>query len=172
MTTKIQINDEESIEISSKLIGTAEGFSALPGRYNNVFAVTVTNGGIAETFDYHISILDTEKGKKALADEDHIDAFYCFLGDAISGSQSFEVFCAELGYDEDSRKAEKIWKACQEATQKADNLSIGDLYAGVELHTGKIPGCGVIMTYDPISSKSHQYRYAKRPNMRCIGAKT
>ena len=125
MATKIQINDEESIDVSSVLTGTAEGFSA-PRQYNNVF--TVTNGGIAETFDYHISIHDTEKGKKALADEDHISAFYCFLGDAISGSQSFEVFCTELGYDEDSRKAEKIWKACQEATQKADNLSIGDLY--------------------------------------------
>ncbi len=127
MTTKVQINDEESLEISSKLTGTAEGFSA-PRRYNNVFTVTVTNGGIAETFDYHISTHDTQNGKKALADEDHISAFYCFLGDAISGSQSFEEFCAELGYDEDSRKAEKIWKACQEATQKADNLSIGDLY--------------------------------------------
>ncbi len=128
MTTKIQINDEESIEVSSVLTGTAEGISA-PRQYNNVFAVTVTNGGMAETFDYHISTHDTEKGKKKLTDADHIFAFYCFLGDAISGSQSFEEFCDELGYDEDSRKAEKIWKACQEATQKADNLSIGDLYA-------------------------------------------
>ena len=127
MATKIQINDEESLEVSSILTGTAEGFSA-PRQHNNVFAVTVTNGGMAETFDYHISIHDTEKGKKALADEDHISAFYCFLGYAISGSESFEMFCTELGYDEDSRKAEKIWKACQEATQKADNLSIGDLY--------------------------------------------
>ena len=127
MATKIQINDEESIEVSSVLTGMEEGFSA-PRWDNNVFAVTVTNGGMAETFDYHISIHDTEKGKKALADEDHITAFYCFLGDAILGSQSFEVFCDEMGYDEDSRKAEKIWKACQEATQKADNLSIGDLY--------------------------------------------
>ncbi len=128
MTTKIQINDEESLEISSKLTGTAKRFSA-PRQYNNnVFAVTVTNGGMAETFDYHISIPDPEKGKKALSDEDHILAFYCFLGDAISGSQSCEVFCTEFGYDEDSRKAEKIWKACQEAARKADNLSIGDLY--------------------------------------------
>lgn len=127
MATKIQINDEESIEVSSVLTGMEEGFSA-PRQYNNVFAVTVTNGGIAETFDYHISTHDTQNGKKALTDEDHISAFYCFLGDAISGSESFEVFCTESGYDEDSRKAEKIWKACQEATQKADNLSIGDLY--------------------------------------------
>ena len=128
MATKIQINDEESLEISSKLTGTAEGFSA-PRQYNNVFAVTVTNGGIAETFEYHISVHDTEKGKKALTDEDHISAFYCFLGDAISGGQSFEEFCADMGYDEDSRKAEKIWHECEKAPQKAENLSIGDLYA-------------------------------------------
>ena len=129
MATKIQINDEESLEISSKLTGTVEGFSASRLHYGDVFAVTVTNGGMAETFEYHISTHDTQNGKKALTDEDHISAFYCFLGDAIAGSQSFEEFCDELGYDEDSWKAEKIWKACQEATQKADNLSIGDLYA-------------------------------------------
>jgi hypothetical protein len=128
MATKVQINDEESIEVSSVLTGTVEGFSA-PRQYNNVFAVTVTNGGVSETFDFHISIHDTEKGKKALTDEDHISAFYCFLGDAIAGGQSFEEFCADMGYDEDSRAAEKIWKACQEATQKAENISIGDLYA-------------------------------------------
>ena len=127
MATKIQINDEESIEVSSVLTGMEEGFSA-PRQYNNVFAVTVTNGGMAETFDYHISTHDTQNGKKALADEDHIYAFYCFLEDAISGSQSCEEFCDDLGFDEDSRKAEKIWKACQEASQKADNLSIGDIY--------------------------------------------
>ena len=44
------------------------------------------------------------------------------------GRSRLKSFVTELGYDEDSRKAEKIWKACQEATQKADNLSIGDLY--------------------------------------------
>jgi hypothetical protein len=128
MTTKVQINDEESIEVSSVLTGTVEGFSA-PRQYNNVFAVTVTNGEGSETFDFHISIHDTEKGKKALTDEDHISAFYCFLGDAIAGGQSFEEFCSDMGYDENSRAAEKIWKACQEATQKTDTLSIGDLYA-------------------------------------------
>ena len=138
MATKIQINDEESIDVSSVLTGTVEGLCA-PRQYNNVFAVTVTNGGIAETFDYHISTHDTQNGKKALTDEDHISAFYCFLGDAISGSQSFEEFCDELGYDEDSRKAEKIWKACQEATQKADNLSIGDLYAASNYIQEKYP---------------------------------
>jgi hypothetical protein len=128
METKIQINDEESLEVSSILTGMEEGFSA-PRQYNNVFAVTVTNGGIAETFDYHISVHDTENGKKALTDEDHISAIYCFIGDAIAGSQSFEEFCDDLGYDEDSRKAEKIWHECEKATQKAENLSIGDLYS-------------------------------------------
>ena len=128
MATKLQINEEESIEVNSVLTGTVEGFNA-PRQYTNVFAVTVTNGGITATFEYHISIHDTEKGKKALTDEDHISAFYCFLGEAIAGGQSFEEFCADLGYDEDSRAAEKIWHECQEASQKADNLSIGDLYS-------------------------------------------
>ena len=127
MTTKIQINDEESIEISSELTGTEEGFSA-PRQYNNVFSVTVTNGGIAETFDYHISTHDTQNGKKALTDEDHISAVLLLPWGCYTGSQSFEEFCDEWDMMRIPGRTEKIWKACQEATQKADNLSIGDLY--------------------------------------------
>ena len=139
MATKVQINDEESIEVSSVLTGMVEGFSA-PQQYNNVFAVTVTNGGITETFDYHISINDTETGKKMLTDNDHIFAVCCFLWDAIAGDRSFVEFCAEMGYDEDSRDAEKIWHACQEATQKAGNLGIGTLYTISNYIQDKYPG--------------------------------
>lgn len=37
----------------------------------------------------------------------------CLLSDSQGGEQSFEEFCSEFGYDQDSRKAETIWKACQ-----------------------------------------------------------
>ena len=126
MATKIQINDEESIEVSSVLTGMEEGFSA-PRQYNNVFAVTVTNGGMAETFDYHISIRDTEKGKKKLTDADHIFAFYCFLGDGIAGLMDVKAFMDEFGY-KDCREGYKIHKACEAAQKQCARLGLGDLY--------------------------------------------
>lgn len=36
----------------------------------------------------------------------------CLVSDARSGAESFEDFCSELGFDEDSRTAERTWKAC------------------------------------------------------------
>jgi hypothetical protein len=40
---------------------------------------------------------------------------------------SFEEWARELGYDPDSRKAEKIYHACEEETRKTRRL-LGDLY--------------------------------------------
>ena len=49
----------------------------------------------------------------------------CLLSDAQSGDMSFSAFCRELGYDEDSRKAEQTWKACQKSAANMRRL-LGD----------------------------------------------
>lgn len=71
------------------------------------------------SFDFWASIahpvLDTEY--------DVLNAFYCFLSDAISGTLSFESFCSEFGYDTDSRSAERIWKTCKHGTEKFFRMS-------------------------------------------------
>ena len=97
------------------------------GDYNNQFTVTVERGNAKETFTFGISIVDTRKGKVTLTDQDHIFAFYCFVGDAISGSMTFKDFKSEYGY-EDCCEAHKIWKLCQDSTMKAIRLNLGDLY--------------------------------------------
>jgi len=51
----------------------------------------------------------------------------CLLSDAQSGEQDFESFCGEFGYDQDSRKAEKTWQACQKTTAGLKRL-LGDDY--------------------------------------------
>jgi hypothetical protein len=38
---------------------------------------------------------------------------YCLLSDASLGAELFADFCADLGYDEDSRKALAIYEECQ-----------------------------------------------------------
>lgn len=47
------------------------------------------------------------------------NAVYCWLWDADLGSGSFEDFCEHLGYDTDSRKAEKSYKACKKSYTQA-----------------------------------------------------
>jgi hypothetical protein len=44
------------------------------------------------------------------------------LSDAQAGEQTFEDFCAEFGYDPDSRKAEKTWQACRLVTKNMKRL--------------------------------------------------
>jgi hypothetical protein len=52
------------------------------------------------------------------------DVLYCVLGDAstIENTRGFRDWCSDLGYDEDSRKAEKIYKQCLSQTAKLKKL--------------------------------------------------
>lgn len=51
----------------------------------------------------------------------------CLLNDAQAGQENFEEFCRELGYDQDSRRAEQIWKACR-ATERSMRRLLGEDY--------------------------------------------
>jgi hypothetical protein len=137
MATKIQINDDETVEITSILKDTVEGW-VNKHEYNNLFAVTVQSGAVKETFDYHISIADTDNGKRALTDVDHISAFYSFVGDGIAGLMDFEEFMDEFGY-EDCRKGYRIHKACEAAQKQCARLGLGDLYAVSDYIQEKYP---------------------------------
>lgn len=46
----------------------------------------------------------------------------CLCSDAEAGEMSFEEFCGEFGYDEDSRTAERTWKECQKSGAKVLRL--------------------------------------------------
>lgn len=95
--------------------------------YQNHYSVTITKGNDSESFDYHSSINDTDEGIVNLTDSDKINAFYCFVQDAISGTMSCKEFKSEFGYD-DCCEAHRIWKLCKDATIKAARLGLGDLY--------------------------------------------
>ena len=54
------------------------------------------------------------------------EAVTCFLSDALMGDDTFEEFCGACGYyDEDSRAAEKVWKACKQAAKKLERVAGG-----------------------------------------------
>jgi len=53
------------------------------------------------------------------------DVLNCLISDARAGEDSFEEFCAELGYNEDSRAALATWKQCQTYGRKVRQF-LGD----------------------------------------------
>ena len=106
-----------------KITATYTGSKISPWNENNSnhHKVTVYDADtkLHTSFDFWASIvhpvLDT--------DYDVLNAFYCFLSDAISGTLSFEDFCSEFGYDTDSKSGERTWKACKRITDKFFRVS-------------------------------------------------
>ena len=64
------------------------------------------------------------------------DVLYCLCSDATSveNASSFEDWCADFGYDTDSRSAERIYKACERIAAKLRRLLGDDFdkFAGAE----------------------------------------
>jgi len=52
----------------------------------------------------------------------------CLQGDCQSAEYSFEDFCGEFGYDQDSRKAFKTYKACGKIKSKLHKFLDADFY--------------------------------------------
>ncbi|KWH50715.1 hypothetical protein [Burkholderia cepacia] len=50
------------------------------------------------------------------------DVFGCLLSDADSTEETFEDWCDSLGYDSDSRKAERTYHACRATAAKVAEL--------------------------------------------------
>jgi len=78
-----------------------EGFD--PHGYT--WSVTLRYKGRQLTVPFYTGSLAGEPDAEGVLD--------CLLSDTSSGELDFESFCSELGYDADSRKAERTWKACQ-----------------------------------------------------------
>lgn len=80
--------------------------------------------GNKTSFLFHGSLHDYQCGKAYYNKDQFPFMLYCFVSDGHSGYMSFNDFCNEFGYDTDSRKAEKIYKACKRSTDKLFKLGI------------------------------------------------
>ena len=76
------------------------------------------------TFKFYMGEL-SEGMKK---EYDLLNAFYCFLSDAVSGLESFEYFCNEYGYNTDSIKAHNIYKECKRQLKKTQRVLTCNVY--------------------------------------------
>ncbi|QXL90409.1 hypothetical protein [Salmonella phage NINP13076] len=54
------------------------------------------------------------------------NVLYCLLSDMDLGSESHADFCANLGYDEDSRKGLEIYLACQKTGEELRKVFTGE----------------------------------------------
>ena len=92
----------------------------------NNYMITVTNTETDQkiTFEFWASIANPE----LKTEYDILNAFYCFVSDAIAGSYNFKEFCNEFGYNNDSRQAEKIYRKCKKQLEKLKKIYDGDIY--------------------------------------------
>lgn len=114
--TKLQTIADLNIEFNAKEIGTrpddlmddprfeARNYELFISRENQFF-VTYFSMGIG---------LNREPELLTVLD--------CLITDAFAGAETFEDFCSEFGYDTDSRRAERTWKACQETALNLSRL--------------------------------------------------
>lgn len=93
------------------------------------FRVNLANKNGRTWFAFTDSHDNWRKGIDSLDESGVKNALYYFLSDGscYSSCIDFADFCASFGYDEDSRKAFKIYKACQHHNKKAREL-FGDDY--------------------------------------------
>lgn len=79
-----------------------------------------------ETFDFYTGagwvqgIKGYEVPKKPTLD----DVLYCLVSDAEAGEMSFDEWCDNFGYDNDSRKALAMYLQCQENAKKIKRAGI------------------------------------------------
>ena len=86
----------------------------------NAYKVTLSYNNNKMTIDYHMG---TALKQTDLTIESVINSL---LLDYISDNTTFTDFCDEYGYDGDSIKDSKIYKACQKNTEKMNKLFQSD----------------------------------------------
>ena len=62
---------------------------------------------------------------------------YCIVSDAYCGENTFDDFCTDFGYDEDSRKALETYLSCQENSKKLSQVFKGESNPHEKLSTLK-----------------------------------
>jgi len=93
----------KQFEVKASYKGTKKAEWSDNNFNNHMITVTNVETGEKARFEFWASIAQPILEKEY----NILNAFYCFVSDAVSGSESFEDFCSNFGYDTDSRTAEK-----------------------------------------------------------------
>ena len=91
------------------------------GEQRDIYEITLSNKSGSYTFDFGTSIVNTEAGKEPTA----YDILSCL---DILYSESFEDFCYEFGFDDDSISALRTYEGWKEQSE-----SLKDMFSEEEL---------------------------------------
>lgn len=84
------------------------------GQQRNHFVVTLKQGKKRMSFDFFDSAYNYRNGKTEITAYDALTT----CSSEINCPDTFEDFCSEFGYEEDSRKAEKTFRALKKFSDK------------------------------------------------------
>jgi hypothetical protein len=84
------------------------------GWEHTAYKVKVTHGDRVVKFKFRMGLAHTDFDKDG--------ALYALASDASAGQHGFVDYCEEYGYDQDSIKAHKTWRACRRMREQADAL--------------------------------------------------
>jgi hypothetical protein len=96
------------------------------------WAVTIHHDGSRMTVPFSQGSAHTSEPKLA-------DVLDCLASDSssVDNAGSFEEWCAEYGYDTDSRRAEKTYKACVSQRNKLHRLLGSEAFEALLWNTGR-----------------------------------
>lgn len=113
-------------KVEAEYVGKKAAKWTVRGKENynhHVITVTNTENGKWAQFDFWNGI---ESGKLE-TEYDILNAFYCFVLDAISGDMAFDEFCGEFGY-ETVKEAMSVHRDCISALESLKDIYYGDIY--------------------------------------------
>lgn len=135
--TTININGID-LKIKSKIKNYGVKFPNTDSKdtmLHNQFTITLINKTQTKrTFNYYGSNRDYENGIDELNDSDMKFAARSIFDDATYSINSFDDFCSELGYSNDSIKASKMYNECNRTRLRLNALGFNsdDLYKALE----------------------------------------
>lgn len=112
----------KNFKISSTYVGNKKWSENDNNYHNYIITIYNTNTKKKTAFEYWGSIMNP----KITTTQELLFAFYCFLSDGEGSRYGFNDFCANFGYDTDSRKAYAIFKACKKSLAKAERIGISE----------------------------------------------
>lgn len=126
--TIVKDGNNIDITVTSTFVEWVKGFpfDEKDINYHGHFKIHLSTESGSDSFDFYGSANDAVKQKFIMNNEDLKYVLKCIIDDGLAGFYSFEEFCNEFGYDEDSRRAEKIYKACEDTCNQLSVIGIGE----------------------------------------------
>lgn len=116
-----------NVVMSSRLVDGDYQFNGDDSRFNHHyrFQVRIQFNENVRYFSYWTSFEDWRNGKEELDESDYMNALNCVFSDSYAAQGSFNDFCSEFGYSDDSIKALKTYKECKRLYERLNKLFSG-----------------------------------------------